>query len=176
MAYREALDTQNNMPILIRVATTEDAKAINDLANWYIANTAVNFEACVWTLTKRRDWLLAFQPPYHCLVATFEEQLVGFACNFHFRSKSAYLSSTETSLYVDSRHQSRGVGKKLMHALMEKVVEEKFHRAYAVITLPNAVSIRLHENIGFNLSGTFDEVGMKFGQYHSVALFEKPLG
>lgn len=164
------------MDLTIRPATADDAKPINDLANWYISNTPVNFDTEPWTLTKRRDWLLTFQSPYYCLVAELDRQFVGFANNSRFRPKAAYDSSTETTLYIDSGSHSRGIGKALYQALLSKVSEEEFHRAYAVITLPNAASIRLHEGFDFKPVGTFDEIGKKFGEFHSVIMLEKRLG
>jgi phosphinothricin acetyltransferase len=54
-------------------------------------------------------------------------------------------------------------------------VEEDLHRAYAGITLPNAVSVALHRRFGFEHVGTFREQGRKFDRYWDVAWFEKAL-
>jgi phosphinothricin acetyltransferase len=51
--------------------------------------------------------------------------------------------------------------------------EERIHRAYAGITLPNAASVALHHRFGFRDIGTYDEVGFKLGKYWGVLWLEK---
>lgn len=161
----------------IRPARGADAAHINRIANGYIANTAVNFDTEVWTLTARRRWLNAFnQPssPYTMLVGLLCEALVGFAYNTPFRPKPAYNSSTETTIYLDPAHQTNGYGEKLYTALLATVAP-RFHRAYAIIAQPNPASLSLHEKLGFRQVGILDEIGNKFGHYHSIALYQKKL-
>ena len=78
-------------------------------------------------------------------------------------------------MYVSRGLQGQGIGRALYTALLQKVGGEDFHRAYAVITLPNPGSLKMHHDLGFRLVGTFDEIGRKFGEYHSVAMLEKKL-
>jgi phosphinothricin acetyltransferase len=162
----------------IRRSVAEDALAINQIANWYIENTAVNFDSDPWPIEKRIDWFESFNltgEPWHLLVAEDGGEITGFACNTRFRPKAAYDSTTETSVYIANDFQSRGHGGKLYSTLLNHVAEENFHRALGVITLPNPASIALHERLGFCRVGLFDEVGMKFGEYHTVAMYQKDL-
>ena len=163
------------MALAIRRATRKDAGDINALTNWYIAHTAVNFDTEPWGLEKRQTWLEEFVAPYHCLVATRDGRFAGYACNTRFRPKAAYSTSTETTVYVSRDVQGHGIGPKLYDALLQRVGQEDFHRAYAVITLPNPGSLKMHQDLGFSLVGTFDEIGRKFGEYYSVAMLEKRL-
>ncbi len=163
----------------IRHSLSADAQAINKIANWYIANTAVNFDTEPWSLQKRRDWIETFNTescPYRLLVGECDGGIIGFCCNTRFRPKAAYQTSTETTVYIANGIESSGRGKLLYETLLNQVKKEAFHRAYAVITLPNPVSIRLHENLGFTLVGTFDEIGCKFDRYHNVAMYQMVLG
>jgi len=161
--------------LVVRNATREDAGDINALTNWYINHSAVNFDTQPWDLEKRKAWLNDFVTPYHCLVGTLDGVFAGYACNSRFRPKAAYSSSTETTVYVSRELQGQGIGRELYAALLHKVGGEDFHRTYAVITLPNPESMKMHNDLGFNLVGTFDEIGRKFGEYHSVAMLEKKL-
>ncbi len=163
------------MALAVRNAIREDAAEINALTNWYINHTAVNFDTQPWDLDKRQAWLAEFAAPYHCLVGTWDGDFAGYACNARFRPKAAYTSSTETTVYVSRDFQGHGIGRELYAALLQKVSRENFHRAYAVITLPNPGSLKMHQDLGFSLVGTFDEIGRKFGEYHSVAMLEKKL-
>jgi phosphinothricin acetyltransferase len=42
------------------------------------------------------------------------------------------------------------------------------HTLIAAITVPNEVSVGLHEKFGFKKMGEFSEVGNKFGQWRNV--------
>ena len=163
------------MALVVHNATREDAGDINALTNWYINHSAVNFDTQPWDLEKRQAWLNDFVTPYHCLVGILDGVFAGYACNSRFRPKAAYASSTETTVYVSRELQGQGLGRELYAALLHKVGGEDFHRTYAVITLPNPESMKMHNDLGFNLVGTFDEIGRKFGEYHSVAMLEKKL-
>ena len=162
----------------IRPANSEDATAVNDIANWYIEHTATNFDTEPWSIEKRRQWIDDFnhaKTPYHLLVGESDGVVIGFACNTPFRPKAAYNSSTETTVYIAHGIKSLGRGRMLYQRLLDLVVNEKFHRAYAVITLPNSASISLHQYFGYTLVGTFDQIGKKFGRYHSVAMYQKEI-
>ena len=166
------------MECIVREALESDALRINAIANWYIENTAVNFDTETWSLKRRLEWLKTFNQPdssYKLLVCESEGQVIGFTCNTRFRPKSAYASSTETTVYIANEVLSEGRGGVLYRALFNLISTLQFHRAIAVITLPNPASIALHERMGFSLAATFDEIGRKFGKYHSVAMYQKNL-
>ncbi len=164
------------MDFHIRNGTIEDAGAINTIANWYIENTAVNFDTEPWSLARRTEWIGTFNlpgSPYKILVGQDSDRISGFACNTRFKPKGAYDSSTETTVYIAHEVKPAGRGGKLYSALLDRIAAEDIHRAYAFITLPNPASIDLHERLGFRPVGRFDEVGRKFGRYHSGVMYQK---
>lgn len=166
------------MESVVRPAETRDIPVINEIANWYIEHTTVNFDTEPWSLDKRYQWASGFNrqdTPYHLLVSEHEGVITGFCCNTQFRPKQAYDSSTETTVYTARDAGSKGYGTLLYHALLEAAKAEALHRAYAIITLPNPISIRLHERFGYTSAGLFDEAGWKFNRYHSVAVYQKEL-
>lgn len=160
----------------IRNATVDDTNAINEIANWYIENSAVNFDTESWSLDKRREWVVSFnqeETPYKILVGENDGEIIGFACNTRFKPKGAYNTSTESTVYIAHHVKSEGRGEKLYSALLELIAEENIHRAYAFITLPNDPSVALHERLGFKRIGVFDEIGKKFGKYHDGVMYQK---
>ncbi|WP_423906965.1 N-acetyltransferase family protein [Candidatus Spongiihabitans sp.] len=164
------------MDFNIRTAMVDDAEAINRIGNWYIENSAVNFDTEKWSLAQRIEWVRTFNlpdSPYNLLVGQDSGGIIGFACNTRFKPKGAYNTSTETTVYIAYDIKSVGRGGKLYSALMDLIAEQDIHRAYGFITLPNQASIDLHQRLGFRLVGKFDEVGRKFGKYHSIALYQK---
>ena len=63
----------------------------------------------------------------------------------------------------------------LYERLFAALSSEDVHRAYAVMALPNAASITLHERFGFVRAAIFSEQGRKFGRYWDVAWYERHL-
>ncbi len=166
------------MSFNIRYAKVADAKAINKIANWYIEHTVVNFDKEIWDLKKRTRWVETFNhrgSPYKLLVGETDKKVIGFSCNTQFRPKAAYDTTTETTVYIANGVEPLGRGFRLYKALLKRVAKEEFHQALGVITLPNPMSVRLHEKLGFRLVGVFEEIGEKFDQYHDVAIYQKTL-
>lgn len=166
------------MRIDIRNFRTEDISALVPLYNRYIKETTITFDLQPYTIEQRREhWLSHYHASgrYRLLVAEYESRVIGYASSSKFRTKAAYDTSVETSIYVDMSFHARGVGTQLYTALFEVLSAEDVHRAYAGITMPNDISVALHKKFGFKQVGLFKEVGRKFGQYWDVAWFEKAL-
>ncbi|MFF1694643.1 GNAT family N-acetyltransferase [Streptomyces sp. NPDC058257] len=102
--------------------------------------------------------------------------ILGYATSSPFRTKPAYATSVEVSVYCAPDAAGRGIGTLLYKTLFEALEGEDLHRAYAGIAQPNDASGRLHERFGFRHVGTYREVGRKFGRYWDVAWYERPLG
>ena len=100
---------------------------------------------------------------------------MGYAAALPFRSKPAYLTSIEATVYLEPASTGRGLGAALYTALFDALRGEDLHRAYAGITLPNAASLALHRRFGFEEVGVYREVGRKLGRYWDVQWFEKRL-
>ncbi|MCY4051332.1 MAG: GNAT family N-acetyltransferase [Gammaproteobacteria bacterium] len=168
---------QNNRPT-IREATIDDAATINDIANWYIEHTSINFDTQPWDLDKRIQWVREFNLdncPYYLLVAESEEKIVGFAYNTYFRPKNAYCRSTETTIYIQQGMSRHGIGEMLYRELFNLILLTNLHRAFAIITLPNPASIRLHEKLGFYKCGLLSDAGWKFNAFHSITIYQMKL-
>ena len=159
----------------VRAATLNDMQAVNDIYNHYVHHTAITFDEQPWPLSQRQAWFAKFaEGPYELLVCEHNAQVVGFAYTSDFRPKTAYNRSAEVTVYTNQELAPKGSGTELYKTLLAKA-EPHFHRLYAIIALPNPGSIGLHEKLGFKEVGILNEVGYKFGVYHSVALLEKRL-
>ena len=159
----------------VRAATVDDMQAVNDIYNHYVANSAITFDEEPWPLSQRQLWFAKFADgPYELLISEHEDQVIGFAYTSAFRPKTAYNRSAEVTVYSNQQLAPKGAGTKLYEALLASA-EPHFHRLYAVIALPNPGSLGLHAKLGFKEVGILNDVGYKFGVYHSVALLEKQL-
>ena len=162
---------------MVRHAEAGDAGTVNEIYNHYVLTSAISFALTPTTEAERLDWLAEHPPqgPHRVVVAEDRGRVVGFAASSRYRAREAYATSVETSVYVADGRTGRGIGSSLYEFLFAALVEEDLHRAYAGITLPNAVSVALHRRFGFEHVGTFREQGRKFDRYWDVAWFEKSL-
>jgi phosphinothricin acetyltransferase len=99
--------------------------------------------------------------------------VVGAAWSSPFRPKAAYDTSVETTIVLDPAAIGRGLGKRLLAALLDELAAEDVHRAYAVIALPNDASIALHHRLGYRSLGIQNEVGRMYGKYWDTKLLER---
>ncbi len=164
---------------LIRHAADGDLDPLVRIYNHYIENTSVTFDTTPFTVPERIAWFTSFSEagPHRLLIAERDSEMLGFASSSPFVCRPAYDTSVETSIYLDPDATGSGIGTALFGRLLELVTaDERLHRAYAGIALPNATSIALHKKFDFEIAGTYREVGFKFGKYRDVAWFEKDLG
>ncbi|GAA2496636.1 N-acetyltransferase family protein [Streptomyces gobitricini] len=166
--------------VQVRPGTEGDLRALTDIYNHYVRETAITFDTAPLTTEERRPWLRSHPEdgPHRLLVAHGAGgagPVLGYATSSALRPKAAYSTSVEVSAYLAPEAAGRGVGTLLYAHLFEALAKEDVHRAYAGIALPNEPSVRLHARFGFRHVGTYAEVGRKFGRYWDVAWYEKAL-
>ncbi len=162
---------------LVRPARHEDLPAITALYNHYVESGAVTFDVDPFAAEEREAWFAQFaeQGPHRLFVAVRDDALLGYAGTMPFRSKPAYATSVETTIYLAPEATGQGIGARLYEVLFDALAGEDLHRLLAGVTLPNEASIRLHERFGFTLVGVFREVGRKHDRYWDVAWYERGL-
>jgi phosphinothricin acetyltransferase len=162
--------------IVVRPAEPRDARALNDIYNYYVRTSHVTFDVEPASLDRRRDWLRERSGGrYRVLVAQDGRQVLGYASSGPHRARPGYATTVETSVYIDPACTGHGVGASLYGALFEALREQDLHRALAGIALPNPASFALHRRFGFTQVALFTEQGRKFGRYWDVAWFERAL-
>jgi len=101
--------------------------------------------------------------------------LMGFGSYGAFRAWPAYKYTVEHSIYIDTRFRGRGIGRRLLEAVVDAAVKQDYHVMVGGIDAANAVSIRLHERLGFRHCGTVAQAGFKFGRWLDLAFYQKIL-
>jgi phosphinothricin acetyltransferase len=99
-------------------------------------------------------------------------ELMGFASYGPFRAWPAYKYSIEHSIYVDTRFRGRGLGRLLLTEIIAAAQGQDYHVMVGGIDAANAVSIRLHESLGFSHCGTVKHAGFKFGRWLDLAFYQ----
>ena len=163
-------------PFTIRQAAAQDAAALLEIYRPFITDTVVTFEyevpAAAEFAARITDTLACF--PY--LVCERDGKPVGYAYAHRIRERAAYDWAVELSIYLAPEAQGQGVGTVLYRCLIDLLDRQNIRILYGCVTLPNEGSRRLHEKLGFALTGVWHGSGWKFGQWHDVGWFEKRLG
>jgi len=160
--------------VTIRHAQQSDLPALLDIYNHYVIGTHVTFDLEPRTLAQRREWLDQFRPTgrYQCFVALANGVPIGWANSAKFKDRAGYDTSVETSVYLVSGHQGKGLGLRLYATLFAALEGQDIHRAYGGVALPNEASVALHLAMRFHHFATYNQVGRKFGRYWDVAWYE----
>ena len=163
------------MDVGIRTAGRADLAAINDIYNAYIVDSHVSFDIEPWDMARRATWWERYGSGgrHRVLVAEVEGSVVGVAFSGPYRHKAAYETSVETTIALDPAFVGRGIGRRLLTALLDELDAAGVHRAYSIIALPNDASVALHHQLGYRSVGVLDEVGSKLGRYWSTVMLEK---
>jgi L-amino acid N-acyltransferase len=157
----------------IRPATADDMPQINDIVNWYIRETTVNWSWEERSFQEAMEWFESHKPPYHPVYVVEEEgAILAYGSLSHFRAKAGYWPVAENSVYA--RHDCKGLG--LGTALMKQLIEDAKASGLWVITAwisdDNPESVRFHEKLGFRHTGTMPGVGEKFGRKLGVVIMQ----
>ena len=133
-----------------------------------IYNDAVQNTTAIWNetlvdLANRRAWLLERQAQgFPVLVALDAGEVLGYASYGTWRSFEGFRHTVEHSVYVRRDQRGQGLGLRLMQALIERARTADLHVMIAAIEAENASSIRLHQRLGFVVTGQMPQVGRKF--------------
>ena len=115
-------------------------------------------------------------PGDHVVVAAEDGRVLGVAWSTEYRSKRGYDATRETSVYLADGASGRGLGRALYGELLGRLTAAGMHTAVAGVALPNDASIALHTACGYEVVGTFREVGQKLGRWIDVLWFQRLLG
>jgi phosphinothricin acetyltransferase len=159
----------------IRTATAADAAVLREIYRPYVEETAVSFELEVPTIEEFQRRISVAVEGWSWLVAEVDGLQVGYAYGCAHRAREAYRFSVETSAYVHEDYLRQGIGRALYTRLLAELRERGLASAFAGTTLPNDASVGFHESLGFQSIGVFPSVGRKFGAWHDVAWFYRPV-
>jgi L-amino acid N-acyltransferase YncA len=159
--------------IVIRRATANDLRALREIYNHAILHTTATFDCTPKTLRERREWLGGHDSRHVLLVAEIDRHVAGWGDLRPLGDREAYRFSVENGIYVDEHYRGRGVGSRLLDALLEHAANAGFHTVIAKIVAGNDISVRIHERAGFGTIGRMRQVGWKFDQWLDVIIMQK---
>ncbi|WP_262030331.1 GNAT family N-acetyltransferase [Microvirga sp. Mcv34] len=166
------------MSILVRPSSESDLEAVTAIYAHAVKHGTASFELDPpdrAEMARRRAAILDGGYPY--LVAEQDGAILGYAYAGAYRTRPAYRSTVEDSIYVAPSAQGRGIGRLLLAALIEECEARDFRLMVAVIGDEESKgSIGLHQSLGFEPVGILKGIGYKHGRWLSTVLMQRPLG
>ena len=156
--------------LTIRPITKDAIPSCLDIYNYEVVNGVATLDLEPRTLP---EWYEAHQTQEHCIFAgLIDDVVVGYASLSPYRTKDAFKSTVELSIYIHQEYRGKGVASKLMAHILEHAKEtETLHTVVSVITAGNAASTALHERFGFTYCGLTPQVGFKHGKYQDTETY-----
>ena len=172
----------------IRDACESDLASVRDIYSYFVENTGVTFELEVPSLVemkrrfnvgqqRRMPWKVAVIPGELSGKGSDEgkrenddedssdlDLVVGYAYLSSFRERPAYNWSVEHSIFLRRGYERMGIGSALVRQCLLAGKERGFRQVFGVSgDYPDTIA--LHRRAGFELVGTWRNVGYKFGQW-----------
>jgi L-amino acid N-acyltransferase YncA len=153
----------------IQALRPEDWPAVRAIYEAGIATGNATFE------TVAPDWPAwdAGHLPAHRLVARDHGRVLAWAALAPVSDRCAYAGVAEDSIYVAPDAQGRGVGRRLLGALVSEAEQAGIWTVQTGIFPENQASVRLHQACGFRVVGLRDRLGRLHGRWRDVLLLER---
>ena len=158
----------------VRLAGSGDAEAMRAIYNAEVGGMTT-FDLVPRSLRDQLAWLDDHAGAHPALVADVGGAVVGFGSLGPYRSRPAYATTVEDSVYVHADHRGQGVGRALLGELVRLGTMHGFHSVIGRVVGHNQASVSLHRSCGFALIGVEKEVGRKLGRWLDVAVMQRLL-
>ena len=161
--------------VQVRLARTEDAAALAAIYAPYVEHTSITFEYDAPDAAAFAHRIGKICPDFPYLVCEVDGQVAAYAYAARFRERAAFQWDAELSVYVAEPYHRRGIARALCGCIADMLRKQGYFALYALITVPNGSSVRLHERLGFHRIATYPRTGYKLGAWHDMIVMEKRL-
>ena len=159
--------------MIIREATENDQSALTNIYNSAVAERQAAPDLTPRTSEERQAWWQAHQDSrYPILVAEEAGTVQGYAALSSWVSGDVYAHTAEVGLYLAPDVQGRGLGTRLMQALLAEAARRGLHAVVARVWADNAASLALCRRCGFETIGVQPEVGRRRGAWEDCVVLQ----
>lgn len=150
------------------------AEAIREIFNDAIVRSTALYDYKPRTPEMMTQWFEAKQKGNYPVIGILAEDgtLAGFGSYGTFRAWPAYKYTVEHSIYVAADYRGRGLGKRLLGEVLAQARAQNYHVLVGCIDSQNTVSIRLHQQFGFEHAGTIRQAAFKFGRWLDLTFYQ----
>ena len=108
-------------------------------------------------------------------MAELDGVVVGYAYLDKYNERSAYRYTADLSVYLDKNCVAKGTGSLLYERVERAAGDMGIRNIVSLVTEENEHSKAFHTRHGFDTVGTLSKVGVKFGRWLDVVLFQKKI-
>lgn len=164
--------------LTIRPVQWTDVAAITAMYGYNVTHGTASWEYTAPDEAEMRNRIQnILSQGYPYFVAELDGSVVGYTYASSYRPRVGYRYVVENSIYVTNALHRQGVGRSLLHRLIDACTEQGFRQMVAVIgDSQNQASIRLHQAVGFTQVGFLPNTGFKFGRWLDLVLLQRSLG
>jgi phosphinothricin acetyltransferase len=162
--------------VSLRDAAPEDAAAIAAIYRPYVLTSAATMELEApdeTEMARRMGDICARGLPY--LVAEQDGEVIGYGYAAPFRPRAGYRFTVEDSIYLRADTAGKGVGRRLLEAVIAASRKAGCRNMVAVIGGENPASVAMHRAMGFVLTGVLHGAGWKFERPQEITLMQLEL-
>ncbi len=109
---------ESSQKLIIRPATPSDVPAITEIYNGAILKTVATFDTEPKTAAQQHAWFDDHDERHPILVGEIGGKVIGWASLSKWSVRPAYADTTEVSVYVREQFRGRGIGRKLLEAIL----------------------------------------------------------
>jgi L-amino acid N-acyltransferase YncA len=153
----------------IRVASANDAVPVSAIYNQGIASRAATFETRERSVEEMARQLTQPMPQ---LVAIIDQHVVGWAGMSAYRERTCYRGVAEFSIYIETTARAKGIGRKLLTALVEHARLAGYWKLLSRIFPSNHASLALCRAVGFREVGHYQRHAQLDGVWLDVVIVE----
>jgi arsenate reductase (thioredoxin) len=107
------------------------------------------------------------------IVAIENSKVVGWAALSPVSNRECYKGVAEVTVYVHHAYRHKGIGKELLHSLIDESERQGIWSLLSVIHQDNTNSIRLHLQCGFRTIGSREQIAAIKGNWKTTVMMEK---
>jgi phosphinothricin acetyltransferase len=156
----------------VRLATSADLVAINDIYNHYVHHSTCTYQEESEPIESRCAWFEKHGGKHPVTVATIDGRIVGWGSLSPYHARSAYRFTVENSVYVHHEVHRQGIGSILLKDLIQRARAAGHRCIIAAIDGDQPASVALHAKFGFIHVGHFKQVGFKFERWLDVVYMQ----
>lgn len=161
----------------IRPTVPDDLDAIGEIYSHHVRTGVATFEVDPPNgreLARRFRAVTDSGLPF--ITAEVDGAVAGYAYCAQWKSRPAYRRTVEDSIYLAPHAVGRGIGGRLLDALLARCSNVGVRQVIGVIADDDAdASLALHRNRGFVDAGRLISVGFKHGRWLDTVLLQRSL-
>lgn len=158
-----------------RDATLQDLEKIVEIYNSTISSRMVTADTEPVSVASRIRWFHEHTPTKRPLwiIENSNRDFLGWISFQSFYGRPAYDATIELSMYLDTSHRGKGIGKQAVQYVLSEAPKFGIKTILGYIFAHNEPSIKLFKSFGFEVWGTFPNIATLDGVERSLKIFGK---